>query len=94
LDHVLADRLAPVRYFRQVQYGLFGQVAWVLAYNRHASRICSGIKLYSDRLNVAGCPVDQLDRKREKPVNLGPAFLNQNPCPGIGARHQGMPCVG
>jgi hypothetical protein len=53
LNHSFADRLASVRYFSEVQYGLSGRIVRILAYNRNSGRICSGIKLYSDWLNVA-----------------------------------------
>jgi hypothetical protein len=42
---------------------------------------------FERRLNY----VYQLDHEGKKPVNLGSAFPNQNPCPGIGARHQRIP---
>jgi hypothetical protein len=44
---------------------LFLWILLVAAHDRQSGRICSGVNLYGNRLNVAAQPVYQLDRERE-----------------------------
>jgi hypothetical protein len=84
---VFPDRLAPVRYFREVQHGLSGRVFRVLAHDSHACHIRAGIKFEGKRLSLTFGSVYQTDGERIQLMYFGLSFFEKDSGPGCFARH-------